>query len=187
MAKRKIILQQTVPQLGLVGDVVDVAKGFYRNYLAPRNLALIADPKSLRQLEHTKKIIESKKQKEKTGALNLKAKIENAAMTFTHASGAGDKLFGSITSQEIARALMAQGFPVDRKMIQMAAPLKNLGTHSVEVKLHPDVTALVKIEVLKKEEEKKEEPEPKEKREKKAKKAGAGKAEKTEKKEENVL
>jgi large subunit ribosomal protein L9 len=167
-AKRKIILQQTVPQLGLVGEVVDVAPGYYRNHLAPRKLALLANPKSIKEVEHQRKIIEGKKQKEKAKAVELKTQVEAISINLIHAAGSGDKLFGSITAQEIARACIAKGFAIDRKMIQLANPLKNLGSHAVDVKLHPEVVASLKIEVTRKEEEKTEE-EPKEKKIKKAK------------------
>ncbi|MBI4411509.1 MAG: 50S ribosomal protein L9 [Deltaproteobacteria bacterium] len=146
----QVILQKSVSHLGLVGDVVNVAAGYYRNFLGPRNLALLANPKSIHQVEHQKKVIEAKKAKERTVAEAIKAKIEASPVTIAHAAGTGDKLFGSVTSQEVVMALKAAGFAVDKKLLKLETPIKNLGEHLVEVKLHPDVVAQVKINVLKK-------------------------------------
>lgn len=147
----QVILQKTVSSLGLVGDVVDVAPGYYRNYLAPRKMAFLANPKSIKEVQHQKKVIEAKKIKEKGLAESLKAKVEEASLTLTHAAGAGEKLFGSITAQEIVLALKEKGFVVDRKMLQLPNPIKTVGQHVVGLRLHPDVIANVKIEVQKKE------------------------------------
>ena len=146
----QVILQKSVSHLGLVGDVVNVAAGYYRNFLGPRSLALLANPKSIHQVEHQKKVIEAKKAKEKTAAEAIKEKIEASPVTIAHASGAGDKLFGSVTSQEVVTALKAAGFEVDKKLLKLEAPIKNLGEHTVEVKLHPDVVATVKVQIVKK-------------------------------------
>ncbi len=146
----QIILQKNVTHLGMVGDVVGVKPGFFRNFLRPRKLALLADPGSVRQIEHQKKIIEAKKAKQKEEALTIKQKIEAHVVRLEHATGGGEKLFGSITAQEIAGSLKGAGFEVDRKLVKLDAPIKTIGEHQVEVKLHPEVTALVKIEVVKK-------------------------------------
>jgi len=146
----QIILQKNVKHVGFVGDVVDVKPGYYRNYLGPRHLALLANPKSIKQAEHQKKIIEAKKAKEKVAAEELRTKIEAHTLVLQHAAGAGDKLFGSITAQEIALALRKNGFEIERKQLKLEAPLKTLGLHTLEVKLHPEVTAPLKVEVQKK-------------------------------------
>ncbi|MBI2339010.1 MAG: 50S ribosomal protein L9 [Deltaproteobacteria bacterium] len=146
----QIILQKSVPHLGLVGDVVDVSNGYYRNFLGPRNLALLANPKSIRQVEHQKKVIEAKKIKEKAYATAVKEKMEANPVTIAHSAGAGDKLFGSVTSHEIIAALKGAGFEADKKLVKLESPIKTLGEHVVEVKLHPDVVAQVKIVVAKK-------------------------------------
>ncbi len=147
----QVILQKNVSNLGLVGDVVTVAPGYYRNFLGPRNLALLANPGSIKEVEHQKKVIEAKKAKEKITAEGVKASIEKHNVKLAHAAGAGDKLFGSITAQEIILSLRKDGFELDRKMVRLEAPLKTLGEHIVEVRLHPEVTAQLKIIVEKKE------------------------------------
>ena len=146
----QVILQKNVTHVGLVGDLVEVAPGFYRNFLAPRNLALIANPSSLKQLEHQKKIIEAKKTKEKATSEALKENLQKAEIKIAHTAGSGGKLFGSVTSQEIAHGLMAKGFDIDRKLIKLQDPIKNVGNYTVEIKLHPEVVAEVQIEVIQK-------------------------------------
>ena len=146
----QIILQKNVPNLGLVGDVVTVAPGYYRNFLGPRSLALLANPGSIKEVEHQKKVIESKKAKEKIAADSIKAQLEKHIVKLSHAAGAGDKLFGSVTTQELVVSLRSAGFSLDRKLVKMEAPIKTLGEHSVEVKLHPEVVAKVRLEVVRK-------------------------------------
>lgn len=143
----QVILQKNVTHLGLVGDVVNVADGYYRNYLAPRGLALLANPKSIKELAHQKKIIESKKKKAMAEAIESKKAIESRAWAIAHLAGAGDKLFGSITSQEIAVTLRDGGVLIDRRNIRLEAPIKTLGTHKIEVKVHPEVSGTITLEV----------------------------------------
>lgn len=155
MSNVQIILQQSVKNLGMIGDVATVAPGYFRNYLFPRKLAFLANPKSLAQLEHQKRIVEAKKSKAKASAEEIKAKIEALKLELVYATGGGEKLFGAVTPQEIVSKLREKDFEVERKYIQMEAPIKTLGEHTVGVKLHPDVTATLKISVTRKEEDKK--------------------------------
>lgn len=178
----RVILQKTVRNLGLVGDLVDVKPGFYRNYLGPQKLALYADEGNIKQWEHHKRIVEAKKAKEKIFALELKSNIESKTYTTKHSAGEGDRLFGSITSSDIIILLNKEGFAVDRKLITLPTPIKTVGVHTVSVKLHPEVSAEVKIEVLKKEEPKQKKTAEKKETEKKPKKV----KEKVEKTEEVV-
>lgn len=143
----QVILQKTVTHLGMVGDVVDVKSGFFRNYLGPQGFALIADPKSIKQIEHQKKMIEFKKAKEKIDALKIKERLEAELLKITHAAGSMEKLFGSVTSQEVQNRLREAGFLVERRYILMDAPLRTVGKHIVQVKLHPEVIADVIIEI----------------------------------------
>ncbi len=152
----QIILQKTVSNIGLVGDVVDVKPGYFRNFLSPRKLAVLASTGSVRQIEHQKKVIEAQKVKERSLAQSIQTRIEASPITLTHSAGDGDKLFGSITSQEIVNALREGGFEVDKRQVQLEAPIKTLGEHDVKVKLHPDVVATVKVTIARKEGEKKE-------------------------------
>lgn len=146
----QIILQKNVSNIGLVGDVVNVKPGYYRNFLAPRKLALLANPKSIKQLEHTKRVIEIKKIKEKGLALTVKEKLEKENIQLAHSAGAGDKLFGSVTSQEIIGVLKGRGFEIDRKYLKLDSPIKTIGVHMVPVKLHPEVVCEIKVEVVRK-------------------------------------
>lgn len=173
----QIILQKSVINLGLVGDVVDVSPGYYRNFLAPRALAFLANPKSIKQMEHQKRVVEAKKSQAKAESVALKERMEGAVLTLVHAAGSGDKLFGSVTSQEIVLKLKEAGFEVEKRYIQMEAPIKALGEHKIGVKLHPEVVAEIKLSVTRKEgsaEEKAEKEEkPKKKRAKKVEEVAA--------------
>ncbi|HBF12710.1 MAG TPA: 50S ribosomal protein L9 [Deltaproteobacteria bacterium] len=152
----QVVLRETINGLGFVGDIINVKPGYYRNYLAPRSIAFLANPGSIRELEHQKRVIEVKKGKEKELALKFKEKLEADQISIVHNAGSGDKLFGSINTQEIVAHLKEKGFVVDRRLMALEAPIKTLGVHIVNVKLHPEVVANVKVEVVKKEEETKE-------------------------------
>lgn len=144
----QVILQQSVHGLGMVGDVVSVRDGYFRNFLSPRRLALEANTSRVKQWEHHKKVVEAKKEKARGGALELKSRLEAQPLKVEHAAGANDKLFGSLTVQEIVRVLKEGGFQVDRRLVLLEAPIKTTGRHEVGVKLHPDVVAKVIIEVV---------------------------------------
>lgn len=146
----QVILQKNVPNLGLVGEVVQVASGYFRNYLGPRQLALPADASSVKVVEHQKRITQSRKEKEKVSALAIKEKMESQPITIAHSAGNEEKLFGSITTQEIALHLTKAGFEIGRRYIELKEPIKTLGTHTVDIKLHPEVSAQVKIEIVRK-------------------------------------
>lgn len=147
----QVILQKTVSNLGFVGDIVNVRDGYYRNYLSPRGLAALATKGSVAEIEHQKRVIEAKKIKEKSLAENLKQKIKGHVIELSHAAGDGDKLFGSITTQEIATALKEAGYEVDKKQITIEEAIKTIGEHEVSVKLHPEVSAVLKVLVVRKE------------------------------------
>lgn len=143
----QVILQKTHPNLGLVGDTVNVSPGFYRNFLAPRGIALLADQGNVRKWEHQKKVIEIKKAQAKQEALAIEKRLAEQVFELEHLAGEKDKLFGSITSSEIAATLEQGGFVVDRRLILLDAPIKALGEYEVSVKLHPDVVAQIKIRI----------------------------------------
>jgi len=147
----QIILQKNVPHVGLVGDLVNVKPGFFRNYLGPRSLAISADTQSIRQLEHHKKMIDAKKAKEKVSAFEIRKKIEATPQTVEHDAGQQDRLFGSITAPDIVKALRTLEVIVDRKQVLLEGPIKTLGEHIIEIKLHPEVVAKFKLTVNKKE------------------------------------
>lgn len=146
----QVILQEDMPNLGRAGEVVDVREGYGRNFLLPRKKAVLADPKNLKQLEHQKKVVASKQQKAKHGAEELAAKLKDMSITIARDAGEEDKLFGSVTVKDIADALRAEGVIVDRHNIHLETPLKKIGIFDIGVRLHPEVTGVFKVWVVKK-------------------------------------
>ena len=145
----KILLRQDHDKLGTAGTVVNVKPGFARNYLIPKGIALVATPKNVKFYENEKKVINQSKQKEKRQSAELAKTLETVSCTITVQVGEEDKLFGSVTSQNIAEALLAQGYEIDKRKILLDEPIKSLGIYSVPVKLHQDVEAKVKVWVVK--------------------------------------
>ena len=143
----KVILKEDVQNLGIIGTVVDVANGYGRNYLLPRNLAVEANPKNLKQFEHQKKIILVKADKIKAAAGEFGDEISALSIVIEAKAGEEDKLFGSVTNKDIADEIARQGIEVDKRKIILKEPIKRLGTYDVSVKIHQDVTATVKVEV----------------------------------------
>ena len=143
----QVILNEDVPNLGRTGDVVKVRPGFARNYLFPRKLAVEANPKSLRAFEHHKRIALAKREAQKTEAAALKQKLEALTITIGAHAGEEGKLFGSVTNIDIERALREKGFSVERRKINLAEPIKQLGEFTVPVRLQPEVEASLKLEV----------------------------------------
>ncbi len=146
----KVILKEDVKNLGLMGSVVNVADGYGRNYLLPRNFAVEANPKSIKKLEHEKKVILEKAKKIRKSAEELVSQLSNVTLSIEAQAGEGDKLFGSVTSKDIAEALAKQGFEIDKRKIFMEdEPIKRLGQYSVQIKLYPELTATISVEVKK--------------------------------------
>lgn len=145
----KVILKENIDTLGHIGDVVKVAPGYARNYLLPKGYALVANEKNTKALEHAKRQLEYKKNKVLEQARLLAAKIDSLALNLVHAAGEEGKLFGSVTNMELAEQLKAQGVEMDRKKIVLAEPIKQLGEYTVPVKVHPEVTATLKVTVSK--------------------------------------
>jgi len=145
----KLILTQEVSGLGAPGDVVDVASGYGRNYLIPRKLAIEATAGNKAVIEQMKAAAVRKSAKEKGSAEELGKQLNGVVVEFTRKSGEHDQLFGSVTSSDIAHALEAKGFTIDRRKIVLDVPLKTVGEFDVPVKLHRDVTATVKAVVKK--------------------------------------
>jgi large subunit ribosomal protein L9 len=145
----KVILKENIDTLGHIGDIVKVAPGYARNYLIPKGYAIEATTRNAKALEHARRQMEYKKNKVKEQATQLAAKIEALSIVLTHQAGEGDKLFGSVTNMELAENLANQGFEIDRKKIVLAEPIKNLGEFSATVKLHPEVSATLKVVVKK--------------------------------------
>ncbi|MFQ5707314.1 MAG: 50S ribosomal protein L9 [bacterium] len=145
----KIILRQDFDKLGKFGETVEVKDGYARNFLIPKKIAFVATPRNLKIFEQEKLKEDIKKNKDKRKAEVLAQKLAGISLTATVATGEEDKVFGAITSQNIAEMLSAKGFDVDRRKIVLEEPLKALGVFDVPVKLHQEVDAKVKVWVVK--------------------------------------
>lgn len=143
----KIILMQEVANLGEVGDVVEVADGYGRNFLLPRGLAVAATTKNKRQMEHEQRLREHRIAKARQDAETLAQQLQVHLCQFSRKAGEEGKLFGSVTSMDIAESLQKAGFEIDRRRIQLDQPVKSLGDFQVPVRLHTDVVAMVKVHV----------------------------------------
>ena len=144
----QVILNEDVPNLGTVGDIVTVADGYGRNYLIPRNLAVPATSRNVKELEHTKRVIAVRRAKMMRSAQELAKRLADVSVTIAKTVGEDDKLFGSVTNRDIADALEREGFQLDRRSILIDAPIKNLGVYSVDIKVHAEVRAQVKVWVV---------------------------------------
>ena len=145
----QVILRQDVAHLGEVGDVVTVKAGYARNYLLPRNLAVTANERQKRRLEHERRLIELHIAKARTLAEQGRKKLEDfVGLTVAKKVGENEKLFGSVTAMEIEELLRDEGFDISRKQVLMTEPIKSAGVHPIEIKLHRDVVATIKIYVV---------------------------------------
>ncbi|PJA80903.1 MAG: 50S ribosomal protein L9 [Nitrospirae bacterium CG_4_9_14_3_um_filter_51_5] len=149
----KVILQENVEGLGYLGDVLTVAKGYARNYLLPRKKAVVAEERQVKLLQHVKRQIDQKAKKELESLGESGKNLSKISLTFEVQTGKDDKLFGSVTSKDVAERLTAQGVEVDRKKIHLPQPLKELGTFSVAIKLHRDVVPKISVTLVKKDAE----------------------------------
>ncbi len=146
----QVVLQHDVDNLGKSGELVKVRPGFARNYLIPRSLAVPATTAAVNRINHEKAVALAKMEKLKKEARELASKIDGLSISIARPVGEDDRLFGAVTLKDIHAAVKAKGFDVDRKKMHLADPIKALGTFEVPVKLLSDVTATVKVEVVKK-------------------------------------
>lgn len=144
----KVILIETVPSLGQAGDVVQVATGYGRNFLIPKKLALEASSANINVLKRQQESFLKTAAGEKEKAAELAVKIETLSCTVTRQAGENEKLFGSVTSMDIQEFLTGQGISLDRRKLFLPNPIKALGSFTIPVKLHPDVTAQLKVNVV---------------------------------------
>jgi len=145
----KILLREDYKGLGEAGDVIKVKDGFARNFLIPQGVAFIATEQNKKRYENDLKQQRFRVERDKIQAEELSKKLENVSCTISVQVGEEDKLFGSVTSQNIADVLAEQGFTIDKRKIQLDEPIKALGIYSVPIKLHPEVEAAVKVWVVK--------------------------------------
>lgn len=144
-ATMKVILLQDIENLGEVGDVVDVANGYGRNFLVPRGLAIAATAKNKRQLEHQQHIRAHRIARARQEAETFAGELQGVTCQFTRKAGDEGRLFGSVTSMDIAEKLKEAGIEVDRRRIQLEQPIKSLGEFVVPVRLRPEVMAELKV------------------------------------------
>ena len=143
----EVILKKSVEGLGVPGDVLTVADGYARNYLLPMQLAVHATERNRRYLEHQKRVIDQQESKDKERAREIAAQITGVTCTLKRRAGENDRLFGSVTSMDVAEALRAEGFELERRFLELAEPIRELGVFMVPVKLHTDVVVELRVVV----------------------------------------
>ena len=143
----KVILKENVEHLGHIGDIVKVAPGYARNFLLPKGLVVEATERNAKSLEHTRRHLEYKKNKVLESARGLAARIEALSLSIAHHAGEEGKLFGAVTTKELGEKLHAAGIEVDRKKI-IADPIKHTGDYEIPVKIHPEITATLKVAIV---------------------------------------
>ena len=144
----KVILTQDVDTLGLAGQVVNVAAGYARNMLIPAKLAEEATASNLKKFEKQRAEFQLRAMKEKELAQSVAAKIKALRITISQKAGEKDKLYGSVTSMDLAEAMAEKGVEIDRRKIRLTEPIKSLGDYEVPIKLHTDVTVDLKVNVV---------------------------------------
>lgn len=145
----EVILKEDVAKLGSRGDVVKVAKGYGRNFLLPRKLAIEATRANRAVIDQMKAAAARRSEREKADAESVAKRLEGVSVTFQRRSGEHDQLFGSVTSADIATELEKQGHAVDRRKIQLHEALKTLGEFTVPIRLHKDISSHVKVVIEK--------------------------------------
>jgi large subunit ribosomal protein L9 len=144
----KIILNEDVKNLGRMGEVFDVSDGYARNYLIPKKLASEANTGNLKEMEHHKTSLIKKAEKIKTALKEASEKLSNVTITIKAKAGEEDKLFGAVTSKDIAEALKVEGFDIDKKKILLEDPIKRIGEYTVDIKIHSEISSHVKVIVV---------------------------------------
>lgn len=141
----QVILKEEISHLGDVGDVVTVKAGYARNYLLPRGLAVLANDRQLKRVEHEKRLIAKRIERMRGDAEQRKKTLDNIVLVVRKAAGESGKLFGSVTTMEIDALLREQGYEINRRKILLDENIKTLGEHRVGIKLHRDVTATITV------------------------------------------
>ena len=145
----KVILLKDIETLGSAGEVVEVKNGYGRNFLIPRNEALVATTANMAQFESRSKQQETLAERDRRAAEALAKKLETESITAQVKVGEEDRLFGSVTAQNIAELLDEKGYEIDRRVIHLEDPIRELGVYNIDVRLHPEVAAAVKLWVVK--------------------------------------
>jgi large subunit ribosomal protein L9 len=145
----EVILRQAVEKLGHPGDIVKVSPGYARNFLLPRGYAYEATPGNRRRIEQEKQRLDAAEESRRGSAEDLATRIEQVSLTFSARVGEEGKLFGSVTSADIAQQLAEQGFTIEKRQIELKEPIKALGVYRVPIRLHADVHPEIKVWVIK--------------------------------------
>ena len=143
----EVILREDVAGLGIIGDVVKVKPGFARNFLLPKGVAVLADPRNLRELEHHKRVIAAKKARERGDVEGRAQSIRGLVVEIELRAGRGGRLFGSVTNLDVKKLLDEKGFDIDRRSIELKDPIKEIGEFDVSVRVGQDVKSLIKVVV----------------------------------------
>jgi len=144
----EVILREHVDNLGRRGEVVKVADGYARNYLLPRKLALLVTDGNKQQIERERGKFEAREQEEKKVAEAMAARLSGVEIQIARKVGETEVLFGSVTSTDVASAMAAKGFEIDRRRLTLREPIKKLGEYDIPLRLHPDVTIPIKVKVV---------------------------------------
>jgi large subunit ribosomal protein L9 len=144
----EVILRDHVEHLGRRGEIVKVADGYARNYLLPRKLALLPTEGNKRQIEREREKFEAKESEERKGAEAIAGRLAGVELVIARRVGETEALYGSVTNADIVEALMAQGFEIDRRRVNLPEPIKRIGQYEVPVRLHRDVTVPLKVNVV---------------------------------------
>jgi len=143
----EVILREDVPNLGAIGEIVRVRPGYARNYLYPRGLAVEASRKNVAELEHQKRVIGVKAERDRKTAEGAASKLEGLSVTVRARAGEEGRLFGSVTNLDVERMLAAKGFPIERRRILLEEPIKQLGTFPVVIQMRRDIRATIQVVV----------------------------------------
>jgi large subunit ribosomal protein L9 len=144
----KVILKEDVKKIGSMGQIVTVADGFARNYLVPKGLAVEANIKNMKSLEHAKRVIQEKAKKVKASVQDFADRLSQISLVIKAKAGEEGKLFGSVTTMDIAEQLKNEGIEIDKKKISLDEPIKRIGTYAVSVRLHPEVETQINLQVV---------------------------------------
>lgn len=144
----KVILTENIPSLGTPGTIVEVARGYARNFLIPQGKALEATPGNLAHVESQRAILMEQVDKEREAAQALADRLAEVSLTIAQRVGESERLYGSVTTAVIVQALEEKGFTVERKQVELEEPIKQLGTYPVSIRLAPDVKAEIQVEVV---------------------------------------
>ena len=143
----KVILKEDIKKIGIMGQTVTVADGFARNYLVPKGLAVQANIKNMKSLEHAKKVIQEKAKKTKTSVQDFADRLSKITLVIKAKAGEEGKLFGSVTTMDIAEQLKNEGIEIDKKKIDLEDTIKEIGDYDIEIRLYKDVKCTVKVVV----------------------------------------